>query len=176
MRHICVSRLTITGSDNGLSPGRRQAIIVNWTLRKKLQWNFDQKCNIFIHKNAFESIVCEMASILSRPQCVKRTMRVANQLLEDFRQQHQSRFGINDPRLFCMLGRSTLYGCLVGTISTKNKKFSVHLWDRDQSLEMEISYQKAELARVQTHNVELTLCTYTGIISEYNFVTKIGTE
>ena len=27
--HICVSRLIITGSDNGLSPGRRQAII--WT-------------------------------------------------------------------------------------------------------------------------------------------------
>ena len=27
--HICVSRLTITGSDNGLSPGRRQAIL--WT-------------------------------------------------------------------------------------------------------------------------------------------------
>ena len=27
--HICVGNLTITGSDNGLSPGRRQAII--WT-------------------------------------------------------------------------------------------------------------------------------------------------
>ena len=27
--HICVSNLAITGSDNGLSPGRRQAII--WT-------------------------------------------------------------------------------------------------------------------------------------------------
>ena len=27
--HICVSRLTITGSDNDLSPGWRQAII--WT-------------------------------------------------------------------------------------------------------------------------------------------------
>ena len=27
--HICVSELTITGSDNGLSPGRRQAIIWN---------------------------------------------------------------------------------------------------------------------------------------------------
>ena len=27
--HICVSKLTICGSDNGLSPGRRQAII--WT-------------------------------------------------------------------------------------------------------------------------------------------------
>ena len=24
--HICVSKLTIIGSDNGLSPGRRQAI------------------------------------------------------------------------------------------------------------------------------------------------------
>ena len=27
--HICVGNLTIIGSDNGLSPGRRQAII--WT-------------------------------------------------------------------------------------------------------------------------------------------------
>ena len=27
--HICVNQLTIIGSDNGLSPGRRQAII--WT-------------------------------------------------------------------------------------------------------------------------------------------------
>ena len=27
--HICVGKLTITGSDNGLSPGRRQAVI--WT-------------------------------------------------------------------------------------------------------------------------------------------------
>ena len=29
MMHICVGKLTISGSDNGLSPGRRQAII--WT-------------------------------------------------------------------------------------------------------------------------------------------------
>ena len=29
MTHICVRKLTIIGSDNGLSPGRRQAII--WT-------------------------------------------------------------------------------------------------------------------------------------------------
>ena len=34
MTHICISRLTITGSDNGLSPGRRQAII--WTNAGKL--------------------------------------------------------------------------------------------------------------------------------------------
>ena len=29
MTHICVSKIIIIGSDNGLSPGRRQAII--WT-------------------------------------------------------------------------------------------------------------------------------------------------
>ena len=29
MTHICISKLTIIGSDNGLSPGQRQAIV--WT-------------------------------------------------------------------------------------------------------------------------------------------------
>ena len=43
--HICVSKLTIIGSDNGLSPGRHQAIIwtnteiLIWPLGKKLRWN-----------------------------------------------------------------------------------------------------------------------------------------
>ena len=35
MTHICVGKLTIIGSDNGLSPGRRQAII--WTQGSKLR-------------------------------------------------------------------------------------------------------------------------------------------
>ena len=33
-------------------------------------WNFNRKSNIFIQENAFESVVWEMAAILSRPQCV----------------------------------------------------------------------------------------------------------
>ena len=75
--HVCVSKLSIVGSDNGLSPGRRQAII--WTnagilligpLGNKLQWNLNRNSNIFIQENACENVVCEMASILSRPQCV----------------------------------------------------------------------------------------------------------
>ena len=45
--------------------------IVNWTLGYKLQWNFNRNSNIFIQENAFESVVCEMVAILSRPQCVK---------------------------------------------------------------------------------------------------------
>ena len=44
-------------------------IIVNWTLRNKLQWNFNRNSNIFIHENALQNVVCEMASNLSRPQC-----------------------------------------------------------------------------------------------------------
>ena len=44
--------------------------IVNWTLRNKLQWNLNQNSNIFIQENTLESVVCETAAILSRPQCV----------------------------------------------------------------------------------------------------------
>ena len=29
----------------------------------KLQWNFNRNSNIFIQENAFENVVCEMASI-----------------------------------------------------------------------------------------------------------------
>ena len=59
--HICVCKLTIIGSDNGLSPGRRPAII--WT-------NAHQNSYIFIHENALENVVRKLAAILSRPQCV----------------------------------------------------------------------------------------------------------
>ena len=45
--------------------------IVNWTLRNKRQWNFNRNSYVFIQENAFENVVCEMASTLPRPQCVK---------------------------------------------------------------------------------------------------------
>ena len=75
--HICVSKLTTIGSDNGLSPGWSQAIylnqcwnIVNSNLRNKLQWNFKGDLYSFIQVNAFENVVWKMAAIFSRPQCV----------------------------------------------------------------------------------------------------------
>ena len=76
--HICVIKLTIIVSDNGLSPGRRQAII--WTndgilLIGPLGTNFSKNSIAILTfsftKNAIESVVCEIAAILSRPQCVK---------------------------------------------------------------------------------------------------------
>ena len=79
--HICVSKLTIIVSDNGLSPDRSQAII--WTnagilLIGPLGTNFSEilnrNSNIFIQENAFENVVCETAAILSWPQCVNSSI------------------------------------------------------------------------------------------------------
>ena len=73
--HICVSKLTIIGSENGLSAPshylNQSWNIVNSNLGKKFQWNIKQNSYIFIQWNAFKN-VCETAAILSRPQCVKR--------------------------------------------------------------------------------------------------------
>ena len=76
--HICVSKLIVIGSDNGLSPGWPRHYlnqcwnIVNWTLGNKLQWNFNRNYSSFIQENVFESAVCDTAAILSRPQCVNQ--------------------------------------------------------------------------------------------------------
>ena len=44
--------------------------IVNWNLRNKLQWNFNQNTKRYIHKKASENIFWEMAAILSRGRLV----------------------------------------------------------------------------------------------------------
>ena len=75
--HICVGKPTIIGSDNGLSPDRRQAII--WTnggilLIGPLVTYFSEilaGIQTFLWENALENVVCEMSSISSRSQCVK---------------------------------------------------------------------------------------------------------
>ena len=75
--YICIGKITIIGSDNGLSPGWHQAIYLNqcWNtvnsnLRNKLQWNLKQNSHIFIEENACENVVCQLAANLSQPQCV----------------------------------------------------------------------------------------------------------
>ena len=68
--HTYVAKLTIIGSDNGLSPERRQAII--WTSAGILLIGplRTRNWNIFIEENTFENVVCEILFISSRPQCV----------------------------------------------------------------------------------------------------------
>ena len=63
--HICVDNLTILGSDNGLSPGRRQAII--WTnagilLIGPLETNFSEIL-IKIHAFSFKKLHLKMSSM-----------------------------------------------------------------------------------------------------------------
>ena len=70
--HICVSKLTIIGSDNGLSPGRRQAII--WTndgilLIWPLGTNFSEILSE-IHSFAFTKMHWKMSSAKWRPFCL----------------------------------------------------------------------------------------------------------
>ena len=77
MTHICISNLTIFGSDNGLSPGRRQAIIQTTAgilLIGPLGTNcigFEIKIHIFfLQENIFENFVWKMTTMLSRSGCV----------------------------------------------------------------------------------------------------------
>ena len=76
--HICVSRLTITGSDDRFSPGRCQAII--WTnarilLIGPLGTNFSENLieilAFSLKKMRLKVSSAKLAAILSRPQCVK---------------------------------------------------------------------------------------------------------
>ena len=64
--------------------------IANWTLRNKLQWHFDRNSSIFVQENAFEGIVCEMAAILFRPQCVDNNSQWKPKLLQ-WHKDNQSR-------------------------------------------------------------------------------------
>ena len=70
MTHICVSKLTIIGSDNCLSSARRQAIIwtsadliVNWSIKNKIQCDINQN---FEHFTEFTLLVL-------KSECSSRT-------------------------------------------------------------------------------------------------------
>ena len=70
--HICISKLTIIGSDNGLSPSRRQASI--WTnagilLIGPLGTNFSEIL-IKIHTFSFNKMHLKMSCGKCRPSCL----------------------------------------------------------------------------------------------------------
>ena len=70
--HICVSRITNIGSDNGLSPGRRQAIIwinAGILLIGPLGTNFSEIL-IRIQTFSFKKVYLKMSSAKWRPFCL----------------------------------------------------------------------------------------------------------
>ena len=93
--HICVSKVTIIVSDNGLSPGRRQAIIWNNArilLIGPLGTNFSGIL-IKIHAFSFKKMLLKMSSGKWRPFCsglnVLMFFRVAFCFLLSLTQWHQ---------------------------------------------------------------------------------------
>ena len=73
MTHKCVSKLTIIGSDNGLTPHRCKAIIrtnAGILLTGPLGTNFSEIL-IKIHIFQFKAIHLKMSSAKCRPLCVK---------------------------------------------------------------------------------------------------------
>ena len=76
--YASVNRVSI-GSDNGLLPIRRQAIIqtnTGFLSIKPLGTNLNQNTNLFIQEYVAENIVCEMAAILSRGWLVKDNISI----------------------------------------------------------------------------------------------------
>ena len=71
VRHICINKLDIIGSDNGLAPSRHQAII--WTntilLFQPLGRNFGE-ISIEIHIFSFKKMHLKMPSAKWRPFCL----------------------------------------------------------------------------------------------------------
>ena len=70
--HICISKLTTIGSDNGLSPGWHQAIIwtndavlLIWTLGTKFS-EMIIDIHVFYQENACQYVVSEMSATLSQ--------------------------------------------------------------------------------------------------------------
>ena len=76
--HICVSKLTIIGSDNGLSPGRRQAIIWNndgILLIRTFRTHFSEIVSE-IHTFSLEKTHVRMSSGKWRPSCLDLNVRL----------------------------------------------------------------------------------------------------
>ena len=69
--HICVSELTIIGLDNGLSPGRRQAIVWNnaGLLLIEPLWTNVSEVSIGIQTFSFKNMHLNM-SVKWRPSCL----------------------------------------------------------------------------------------------------------
>ena len=92
--HICVSKLTIIGSDNGLLPGRRQAIIWN-NVGMLLIWllgtNFSE-ISIDIHTFSLKKIHFKMSSGKRPPFCLGLNVLSCFTLVQRFEIQMRVRW------------------------------------------------------------------------------------
>ena len=110
--HICISKLTIIGSDNGLSPERHQAII--WTnagilLIEPLGTNFSEISNE-IHTFSFKKMHLKMSSAKWRPFCLGLNVLMTRHWESSY-QRHLMEV--------CYLKKPDVYGPLCGLKLTR---------------------------------------------------------
>ena len=86
--HICVDNLTIIGADNGLSPGRCQAISYTITAllsTKPLETNFNQNSKFFIEKmhlkmsSAKQQLFCLCLNVFKHLRDAKKIVHTTKQ-------------------------------------------------------------------------------------------------
>ena len=92
--HICVGNLTIIGSNNGLSPGRRQAII--WTndgilLIRPLGTKFSE-ISIEILTFSFKKMRLKLSSAKWRPFCLGLNVLIVDQFPQHRKQMSELHF------------------------------------------------------------------------------------
>ena len=124
--HICISKITIIGSDNGLSPGRRHAII--WTnvgilLIRPLGTNFSEIL-IKIYTFSFKKMHLKMSSGKWRPFCLGlNVLRPNHQLKMHLPMCHVITQSENNHVHTCCYGFLVINPCHAGKLSVK---FSHH--------------------------------------------------
>ena len=118
--HICVSKLTIIGSDNGLSPDRRQAII--WTnagilLIGPLGTN-SSEISIEILTFSFKKIRLNVSSAKRRPFCLG-----LNVLMTENKRNHRHRGPVRTYVVYiicCRILHCMDFWCNAGEIKNDN--------------------------------------------------------
>ena len=134
MSHICVSKLTIIGSDNGLSPGGRQAII--WTnagimLIGPLRTNFYGTL-IKIHTFSFKKMQLKLSFGKWLPFCLSLHVLTHLVLRPEYSAQTRTMLWLQMPWLLVSPRHQQpwcwLHTCKVnGSLSSKRKDFK-YLW------------------------------------------------
>ena len=146
--HICISKISITSWDNGLSPGRHEVII--WTndeilLSGPLRMNPNE--SVVIQENPFQN-VWKMAAILSRSHSLNRYTAAWAWILKSIK-----------IIVFCRW--STAARCLHASYIIPNKNYILRIWFRYYLL---------------THN-NLKSCIISALIEKYRCVfSRINTN